>query len=233
MSITALAAAQNFCDAIGYPRPSALVGNLGDDYIQMLALMNQCGREIASRYDWQVLTFECTFTAVATESQGTVQSLVGAQTLKRIVNDTIWDRTSRLPFYGPLSNREWQRSIAMTTTGPYPQFRVRGGELIMTPVPTAGDVCYFEYITKNWSSSGISISADTDTFLIDDELIMAGLEWRWLRKKGLSYAQEFESYELLVAQAITNDKPRPTIRMDDPPNEVRRGTFVPIGSWNL
>jgi hypothetical protein len=63
--------------------------------------------------------------------------------------------------------------------------------------------------------------------------MLAGLEWRWLRKKGLSYAEEFASYEQLVAQAIGRDGTKATLSMDAEPKKVRPGTFVPVGSWNL
>ena len=78
-----------------------------------------------------------------------------------------------------------------------------------------------------------NLSTDTDVFLLDDEILLAGLEWRFLRKKGLSYAEEFASYEALVQQAISRDGSKPVLSMDGESRKYRYGTFIPIGSWDL
>ena len=238
--MNALEATQRFCNSVGMPAPTQMVASTSDDTIQMLALLNQAGRELASRHDWQVITFEGSFTTVATESQGTLASIIGSsQVLKRIVDDTIWNRTTRQPVQGPLSQPVWEGYKALTLTGPFPQYRIRTNAIIFNPVPTAGQSCYFEYVSKCWCTdstgvtSRVNIAADADLFLLDEELLMAGLEWRWLRKKGLSYAEEYASYEYLVKQAIRNERPLPRLRMDVTTDVFRPGIFVPLGSWPL
>lgn len=236
----ALTVAQNFADAVGFTRPTTLVANTSDDVRQVTALLNEAGEDLASRHNWQVQTFEATFTTVATESQGTLASIIGAsQVLKAILNETIWNRTTRLPIYGPLTPKVWQGDKALALVGPYPMYRVRGNQIIFNPVPTAGHNCYFEYVSKCWCTdlSGATfrtaLAADTDLFLVPDNLIRAGLKWMWLRAKGLSYAEEFASYEYLVKQAITNERPHATLNMDAPPQKFVGGIIVPVGNWGL
>jgi hypothetical protein len=127
----------------------------------------------------------------------------------------------------------------LTYLGPWPHYRIRGGALLINPVPTAGHSYYFEYVSNCWltETTGATyrrnIAADDDVFLLDDEIILAGLEWRWLRKKGLSYAEEFASYEALVAAAIAADGTRRTLRLDCETNGFRPGVMVPSGGWPL
>lgn len=207
---------------------------------QLLELLNQEGRALSARYDWQALSNEATFTTVATASQGTLASIIGAsQVLRKIVNETIWDRTQGLPLCGPVSRQDWQARLATPSTGPYSQYRIRGGLLLLNPAPAAGHSCYFEYISKCWctDSAGTTfqrnIVNDTDEVLLDDELMCAGLEWRWLRKKGLSYAEEFANYEALYAQLSGNDASKPRLSMDGESRRRSAGIIVPIGSWPL
>ena len=235
-----LGAIQRFATAVGFPSPSVALTSTSNDVLQVVELLNQVGRELAGRHDWQALTFEATFTTVATESQGSLSTIIGAtQVLKKITDDTIWDRTQQQPVWGPLSPQLWQGNKALVLSGPYPQYRIRGNAILFYPVPAAGHSCYFEYVSKCWatdvggSTFKTNVTADTDVFLVDEELIMAGLEWRWLRKKGLSYAEEFNSYEMLVADAIGNERTHPTLHMDGDYQERRPGTFVPVGSWPL
>ena len=238
MADSALTVAQNFADAVGFTRPTTLLNNPSDDIRQLVALINQAGKDLASRHNWQSMTFEATFVTAATESQGTLSSIIGAsQVLKKVLDETIWDRTRKLPIYGPLSPKVWQSYKALTLTGPVPQYRVRNNQIIFNPVPAAGHNCYFEYVSKCWCTDltgttfQLNLNADSDLFIIDSDLLTAGLEWRWLRKKGLSYAEEFASYENLVSAAITNEKPHATLKMDEGKMDMQPGVFVPIGSW--
>ena len=231
---------QRFANAVGFPEPSTAVANQAEDVMQIVELLNQEGRALSRRHDWQALTFEGTFTTVATESQGTLASIIGAtQQLRKIVNDTIWNRTTQQPVCGPLSNRNWQAQKALSLTGPFPEYRIRGNTLRFDPAPTAGQSCYFEYISKCWCTDvtgatyRTNVAADTDEVLLDDEIMLAGLEWRWLRKKGLSYAEEFASYEGLVADAISGDATKRTIHLDRPAATRRPGVFVPLSGWNV
>jgi hypothetical protein len=238
--VNALEIIQRTTDALSIPQPSAVVGVQQDHERQLLELLNQEGRALSARFDWQALQNEATFTTVATESQGTLTSIIGAtQSLRKIVNDTIWDRTQSLPICGPVSRRDWQARLATPSASPYSEYRIRGGQLLLYPAPTAGHSCYFEYVSASWCTDATgatyrrNIANDTDEVLLNDELMCAGLEWRWLRKKGLSYAEEFANYEALYAQLTGNDGTKPRLSMDGETRRRAAGIVVPIGNWPL
>ncbi len=237
--MNALEIIQRCTNAVGIPEPSVAVASTDDDVVQLVELLNQEGRDLSARFDWQNLIHETSFTTVAAESQGTLATIIGSQTLRKVVNETIWNRTQQQPVFGPVSPRNWQGQKALTLTGPYSEYRIQRNTLYFYPAPTAGESCYFEYVSKSWctdsggSTYRTNIAADSDEMLLDDELMLAGLEWRYLRKKGLSYAEEFGRYELLVNQAMARDGSRRTIQMDNEGTRFRPGTFVPVGNWNL
>lgn len=238
--MNALDIIQRFTNAVGLPEPSTALANQAEDVMQIVELLNQEGRALSRRHDWQALTFETSFTTLAVESQGTLASIIGAtQALRKIVNDTIWNRSTQQPIFGPLSKANWQGQKALSLTGPYPQYRIRGNTLRFYPVPTASQTCFFEYISNRWCTDVTgatfrsNLAADTDEMLLDSEVMLAGLEWRWLRKKGLSYAEEFASYEGMVADTVSGDGTKAVVHMDSPPARRRPGVFVPIGGWNV
>jgi hypothetical protein len=51
----------------------------------------------------------------------------------------------------------------------------------------------------------LTFSADTDVSLIDEKVLTSGLEWRWLKSKGLDYAEEFRRYEMRLERAMGRD----------------------------
>lgn len=248
MTAVVLDVIQRVSRAVGITAPTSAVASSDDNALQMVELLNQECRSLASRHDWSFMRSEAAFSALATTSQGTLTSLCGATFygVKGIVNDTMWNATRQLPIYGPTSNPRWQARKMMNVAGPYSEYRLSGelnfGDslLVITPAPTAGDSIHFQYKTKWFVLRSTSsqervenIEADNDTLVFDQDLLLAGLEWRWLRKKGLSYAEEFASYEALVASAIRNDGSKPRLQMDGPNERYRAGIVVPIGDWSL
>jgi hypothetical protein len=186
-------------------------------------------------YDWQALQAEASFVTTATESQGAITTI--APGFKYIIDGTIWDRTKRLPVYGSLDPQTWQNFKSWGVTSPFPKYRVRGGLLLLMPIPAVGDSYYFEYQTQYWATSANgsvlknAFSADDDVSLLDEKLITAGLIWRWKQAKGFEYAEDFRKYQIRATTAIARDVGRPTIDMGRK-TDARTGIVIPIGSWN-
>lgn len=236
--MTLLEVVQQFCLRSGIPKPATVTGSTDTQVLQIQALLEEEGDDLAVRGDWESLTNEATHNTLATESQGAIDT-IATNGFRHIKNQTIWDRTDRLPVIGPINQREWQALKAVVLTGPRYQFRIRGGDLIVNPVPVAGHSWAFEYVSKNWivSSDGLTFktifTADTDEFLLPEKLLLMGLRWRWMREKGLDYSELFATYEAQVKDAVGRDGGKPVLHMDDSHMIATPGTFIPSGSWNL
>ena len=227
---------QQFSRRSGVQYPATVVGSTDDGVLQMLALLEEEGNDLASRGAWESLTREATLTTVATESQGTVAS-IATNGFRYIKNQTIWDRTDKLPVLGATDSVDWQALKAMASTGPRYQYRIRGGELLVNPVPAAGHDWRFEYVSQNWilGADGTTYkqyaTLDTDTVLLPETLLIMGLRWRWLKEKGLNYAESFNSYEAQVKDALGRDGGKPVLQMEMDDRRAKPGVWIPSGSW--
>lgn len=222
--MTLLSLIQDVSDLLGIPRPSTVYGSQDAGVRQLLQLAHREGRELSARYPWQALTYEATFTTVATESQGELSTIIGAtQELRSITNETMWNRTTGEPVYGPRNGRTWQAYKSQTFTSPLAEYRIRGNEILFLPAPTAGQTVAFEYVSKSWitDSTGATyrtaFAVDTDLILLDEEIFRIGLEWRWLQRKGFEYAESFASYERMVADAMARDGTKPMLDLGGSP----------------
>lgn len=228
---------QDVCVRVGLSSPNAAAGSTELKVNQIVALVNEEGKELAARYQWTALTNEATFTTVAAETQASLNTI--APNLKYIINDTIWNRTLRRPVFGPLAAQRWQQVKALVMQGPWNQFRIRGGSILFIPVPTAGQSCYFEYVSKNWStdSTGVtgksSMTVDTDVSLLDEDIMTLGVIWRFKAAKGLSYAEDFNKYERRVIDAMARDGSKDVMNIGDVRYDIYPGIMVPSGSWPL
>lgn len=235
---------RDVCGRIGLNKPNTATGSTDPQIVQLVAIANKEIYELSRRYDWSILVNECTFLTRASEAQGTVigDIIPAGQKLRKILNETMWNRTQRNQVPGPLSPQGWQGLKAMTSSpGFWSRYRMRQNVLYFYPAPAAGQTVAFEYVSlsavlaADGSTYKTQFTADDDESLLDSELVKQGIEWRWAKQKGLDYAEDFSTYEGAVLDAMTGDGTRAPIRMDR--NTAETGfspvIVVPRSSWNL
>lgn len=228
---------QSFCQRTKVPSPSTVIGSSNEMVVQMKALLEEEGDALSRRGDWEGLTFEATHTSLAQEDQGAITS-IATNGFRYIKNETMWDRTDKLPV-PLLHSTRWQYFKATVNSSPRFKYRIRGGKLLMTPTPTAGNTIAFEYISKNWilSADGNTykraFTLDTDTLLLPEELLLMGLRWRWKKEQGREYAEDFRDYEMQVTDALGRDGGKQILYLSDSYPQAKPGVIVPEYSWNL
>jgi|TARA_R110000824_G_scaffold18476_2_gene73135 hypothetical protein len=237
--MTLLTIIQDATQDLGLAEPTSVVGNNDKKIVQLLQLANREGRNLASRYNWSSLIKQVTFTQVAAQLQGVIQGgIISAGDFESIVNDSMWNRTTQLPVPGPLGSQDWQALQAFPLTGPYRQFRIQEGKLFFDPAgANASDTIAFEYNSKSFCASAAGAgkskwSVDTDVGILDEDLMTLGIIWRWLQRKGLDYAEDFNAYETRVANAMARDGGKATLQLNSNQHDRIPGIFVPQGSWS-
>lgn len=239
MSSTMKVLVQTFCQRRGLPVPNAVASSQDHQIIQLLALLNEALEDIVDRWDWSDLQQEALFTTVDGEDQGFVTTIAPNGFL-RIFNETIFNRSLRLPIFGPLRKDQWQALKALPTTGPFYKYRIRQGKLLFNPAGVAGQTCAFEY-QSSWSviatgqtgPTKTTFTDDSDTCVFDDKIILAALGWKWLSVKGLDYGEEFRRYEMLGNNGAGRDATKPRVDMAEASNRMVPGIWVSPGNWPL
>jgi len=235
--MTLLEIVQEFCRRQGLPVPSAVV-SLGDDQLtQIVGLANEICEDL-DRFSWTQLVREASWTATGAEDQGAM-SVLAPFCCSSILNETIYNRTTRLPIYGPVSARQWQADKALFAASPTHEYRIFGGHLYITPAPPDTDHLAFEYrssaVVYNANDNAYKpyFTKDDDEFLLPPPLLLRGLRWRWKAEKGFPYAEDFRLYETAVADANGRDGGHKTLTMDGCDRPVGPGIVVQPGNWNV
>lgn len=221
---------------IGEPRPGVVVGATDPTVMQLLSLANEVGTELMDTGDWRKLRKEKTFTTLAQETQtGMVPTDLGAW-----IDETFWNRTARRPIYGPISSAQWQAWKAFDTFPVMDVFYFRGSDILVQPVPPAGETYAFEYIKNLWCQSAVGVEqsewlADTDTGILSERLMTLGIIWRYKQARGLNYDKDEEIYNLEVSKELAKDSPRSTHSFANGNNwwGRRPGLVIPEGSWDV
>lgn len=234
--MTLLEIVQKFTARRGLPFAGAVFSSLDEQLLQIAGLLDEVLEDMVSRPTWTGLIREATFAATGAEDQGVLATL--APGFKYILPETLFDRTTRLPLLGPVAPSTWQLEKAASQTHPLTEYRIRDGRLFLLPAPTAGHTIAFEYASNFpvLSSAGAAkpyFTADTDTCVLDEATLMAGLTWVWRKEKGMSYAEDFRRYESLLVNAAGRDGTKPTLSMDAEVGTRRPGVVVPQSDWSL
>lgn len=135
------------------------------------------------------------------------------------MSQTMWDRAFKWQLLGPIDAQEWQvLKSGISPTGPRRRFRIYNNTFNIDPVPgfsssDNGSVMVYEYYSNGWcqSTGGTNgtiqtvWTADTDNYCLDDQALILGVMWRYLRAKRLSYDEEKRSYDLLSQRLMARD----------------------------
>jgi len=195
------------CRLLSLPLPTEVVTSTDIQVQQLLALANEEGDELAGAYDWQIMRRQHLFETVASA----VQSSAVPTDLDHFVANSFFNRTTMRYVYGPFTPQEWQAIQAQPQLNRvFLAFVERDGQFLVTPTPPAGQEIAYEYITKFWAKSDAGVPqqeflADTDETYLDDKLFPLGIRWRFLKSKGLDYAEDFATYQSEKNQRMARD----------------------------
>lgn len=231
-----LSIVQDAADELGIPRPATVMTNTSLEVRRLLRLSNKGGRSLAQRdnFPWEELIREATHTTLAAEEQGLLAAI--APGFRFIVNDTLWDRTLQRGVPGPLTPQRWQAWKASAVAGPWPCFRIKQKKLFLLPAPAAGRTLAFEYMSNLWcqSAGGTGQTAwtlDTDTGVFDEELLTLDVVWRFKRSVGRDYSEEFNDFEMQVANRMAANGGRSRLSLGGESMEGPTVPTVPEGNW--
>ena len=214
--MTLLSICQSALEEIGaVDVPASFFGNVSDTAVQTRALANRVLRDLVTHKNgkpipWPEMTKEYTFITSNALAEYEMPDDFG-----NIIPNTVWDRTNDFQMVGGIGPVEWQRlQTSDVTLETRKYFRMAQGPVserlrfMIFPTPTtSGDTIAFDYQTKYpaLTTAGVlqeRFSADTDTALIDEDLITLGIKWRFKQAKGLPYAEELSDYELAVSNRL-------------------------------
>jgi hypothetical protein len=207
--MTLLSICTDAADEIGITQPSSVVGNTAPDSQKLLRYANKVGRRLMKTVPWQIARKEQTFTALGQSEQTSILP----SDFDRFIPETFWDRTNLFLVSGPITSVEWQGFVA----GSYSdtsnrKFIYRGGSVFILPAPAGGETLAFEYVSKNWCQSSGAVAqtawaADTDTGILDEELMTYALIYEYLLSEGLPFEAAAGQYKRYFDILIDSDQP--------------------------
>jgi len=146
----------------------------------------------------------------------------------RQIDRTHWDKSKHWEMLGPLTPQQWEWLISgYISTGPRVRYRIFGNLFQIWPALGTAEVLGFEYMTKAWARSTLGVSqnsftADTDTCIFPDRLMVLGIKKKYFEVKGFGdiYTPDYTE-QLNIAKA--NDMGSQTLSFAPRPSSILIG----------
>lgn len=190
--------ANKIADTTSGPRPATIIGNTNPESQSYLRSISKVGLRLMKLYPWNILRKEHTFTGSGAETLIAAASM--PSDFDRFIPETFWQRSTSILLSGPVSAARWASLKASSYIGDEIYFTYRGGDVLALPTVSSGASLAFEYISNQYirSSGGAAQAtwqADTDTSVIDEELIALAATYDWLANEGLPAQQAFADFK--------------------------------------
>lgn len=163
------------------------------------------------------LEMESTATAVGTKLIFARDTYSLPSDFDHYISQTWWDRTNHWALVGPQSPQadQWQRS-GIVTTGPRIRWRQIGRSpnvFRLWPPPTATsvpDALVFEFVSDGWvehpgGTFGSLFTNDADISLLNPQMLILGIKWRFWQIKGFQYGGMQQEYIDFVSREKARD----------------------------
>jgi len=127
-----------------------------------------------------------------------------------LVPRTMWDRSKHWEMLGPEDAQQWEWLLSgYISTGPRIRWRLLGAYFQIWPGMSTAEYLGFEYRSKGWAAAADgtvknSFTADTDTCIYPDRLIVNATKLKYFEAKGFDTTAMMRNYmtEMEAAKAL-------------------------------
>lgn len=221
--MTILTVFQEAATVIGMDVPTAVYASTEREHQELAVLANTMARRISRSYEWQELKQLATYTGDDTSVAFSLPSDFDGMPKKQ----SLWSPSILSPFTHVTDYDRWLEMITIQFSSLVNVWILIGNRILIRPAMAAGVTAQHYYrsnlIARPASGSDkYAFTSDSDSFVLDEELLRLGIVWQWKASKGHAYAEDMANYEdLLATQTDSNTGPK-TIRIG--PARIPAGT---------
>jgi len=196
---TILEICREVADLAAVKRPNDLFNSNSQQESIFLSVAKSTLDSLLRYGDWQELTKEgCLFT-VPNVNQYSIEDV--APDFFSLLNNTIYIRDTQERIIGAITPSQWMKEKYFYSSGCGVKFKIQNGRFVFLNPVSATVKIVFQYRSNNivWDFKTFeeknTLTANTDVPIFDEYVVKLGILWRWLKRSGLDYAEEFNEYQ--------------------------------------
>jgi hypothetical protein len=212
---------RNLAVMVGFPKPLDPCGS-GDPAVQqMVSAVNQAGADMMNLYDWQNVVKQGEIDIVADFPGQTQKAFDLPPDFWSFIDQTQWNKDTRLPAIGPVSPQAWMRlevrnpKVVMSF-----MWQIRGDKLWIQSPPETPQRFVFMYISRGWiRDADIQTlyknmgTKNGDYVLFDEYLVTLLSRVKWQQMKGFDATAAMADFRLNYENRKGRGKGAPVLNM--------------------
>lgn len=149
--------------------------------------------------DWQELTKEGCLRTVEGRTQYPIAEFL--PDFYCLLNNTIFIKDSKERVIGAITPEQWMREKYFSSPGNNLKFKIQNGRFVFLTPPAGGMRIVFQYRSNGvaWDFDTFEekskLTANTDVPVFDEYLVKLNILWRWLKRSGLDYGEEYDEFQ--------------------------------------
>ena len=196
---TILEICREVADLAAVKRPEDLFNTASQQESIFLSVAKSALDSLLRHGDWQELTKEGSLITHCNQSCYQISSV--APDFYCLLNNTIFIKDRQERVIGAITPQQWMQEKYFCSPGNNLKFKIQNGRFVFLTPPPDGMKIVFQYRSNRvvWDFNTFEeksvLNDNTDVPIFDEYLVKLGILWRWLKRNGLDYAEEFNEYE--------------------------------------
>lgn len=131
-----------------------------------------------------------------------------------LLNNTVYVKDRAEKVIGAITPEQYMRERFFNVPSVSIKFKIQNGRFVFLQTPPEGVKIVFNYRSANIcydptaefcdNPEKTNLTKDTDVPLFDEYLVKLGIIWRWYKRNGLPYEEEFNEYEREVRKRFAS-----------------------------
>jgi hypothetical protein len=190
---------QEVADACAVQRPSNLFNKSNQHDTIFLALAKNELDSLMRYGDWQDLTKEATILTVKNKTIYPLDNIVSD--FYSILNNTIYVKDGNDKVIGAVTPQQWAKEKYFDINNGDIKFKIQNNciKFITAPEPNLRIVFMYRSnatcVDAETFEDKPTITKNTDIPVFDKYLVKLGMIWRWQKRSGFDYSEEFNEYQ--------------------------------------
>lgn len=201
--------AKEAADICAVQRPTNLINSTVQNDQLFASVVSSTLSSLMRHADWQAITRDTSFQTHEGQTDYLLENI--ASDFHSLVNDTLYIEEDLRFVIGAISEQLWAREKQFHVPEIDLLFKIQNnkikflkdpGNLTLHMTYKSNAVCY-NALTEEPKAQ---ITANTDIPVFDPYLVKLGIVWRWLKRSGLDYTEEYNEYQRELSKSYAETK---------------------------
>ena len=182
--------------------------------------------------NWQELTKEGCLQTVIGKKQYIIRDII--PDFYCLLNNTVYVKDSKEQIIGAVTPEQWMKDKYFSAVGGEVKFKIQNGRFIFLNEPQSRVKIVFQYRSDNivWDFKTFEeknvLNSNTDVPIFDEYLVKLGILWRWLKRSGLDYSEEYAEYQHELKKRFGSGLATRDINLATGPDNLGEGVIINV-----